>query len=78
MRVPGEGDSRSYYGDKRERLRDLFGASVVSVEAGKVLVDGQEHPVLDDVIILLPPGQRPEWVRTVSYTHLTLPTTPYV
>lgn len=52
-----------YYDGKTESLKDLFGASLVSVEAGKILVDGQEYPVLDDVIILLPPGQRPEWVR---------------
>jgi SAM-dependent methyltransferase len=52
-----------YYDGKTESLKDLFGASVVSVEARKVLVDGREYPVLDDVIILLPPGQRPEWVR---------------
>lgn len=54
---------RPYYEDKRESLRDLFGASTVRVEANRIVVDEKEYPVLDDVIVLLPPLQWPANVR---------------
>ena len=56
-------ETRPYYEDKRESLRDLFGASTVRVEANRVIVDGKEYPVLDDVILLLPPNL---WPTAVS------------
>lgn len=52
-------ENRPYYEDKRESLRDLFGASTVRVEANRIVVDEREYPVLDDVILLLPPSLWP-------------------
>ena len=40
-----------------------------------------EEKFLQKMVCLLLPGQRKCWseaIRAVSYTHLTLPTTPYV
>ena len=59
----GDMETRAYYEDKRESLRDLFAASTVRVETNRIVVDGKEYPVLDDVILLLPPSQ---WPPTVS------------
>jgi SAM-dependent methyltransferase len=56
-------EARPYYEDKRESLRDLFGASTVCVEANRIVVDEKEYPVLDDVILLLPPNL---WPTAVS------------
>lgn len=56
-------ETRPYYEEKRESLRDLFGASTVTVEANRIVVDGKEYPVLDDVILLLPPTL---WPAAVS------------
>ena len=56
-------ETRPYYEDKRESLRDLFGASTVRVEANRIVVDEKEYPVLDDVILLLPPNL---WPTAVS------------
>jgi SAM-dependent methyltransferase len=56
-------ETRPYYEDKRESLRDLFGASTVCVEANRIVVDEKEYPVLDDVILLLPPNL---WPTAVS------------
>ena len=59
---------RPYYEDKRESLRDLFGASTVRVEANRIVVDGKEYPVLNDVILLLPPNL---WPTAVSNRRST-------
>jgi len=56
-------DPRPYYEDKRDSLRDLFGATTVGVETNRIVVDGREYPVLDDVILLLP---RTLWPAAVS------------
>lgn len=52
-----------YYAGKTESIRDLFGAAAVSVEPGRVTVDGRAYPVVDDVIILLDPSRLPDGVR---------------
>jgi SAM-dependent methyltransferase len=52
-----------YYAGKTESIRDIFGASSVSLEPGGINVDGRSYPVVDDVIILLEPSQLPASVR---------------
>lgn len=59
-----DGGSHPYYGEKHESLRDIFGATEVRVEARRIVVDGWGYPVVDDVIILLPPERWPAGVRT--------------
>jgi len=56
-------ETRPYYGDKLESLRDIFGAVEVRAEEGRIVVDGRVYPVIDDVIVLLPPEQRPVGVQ---------------
>jgi SAM-dependent methyltransferase len=58
------GEVRPYYLDKLESLRDIFGAAEVRAEERRIVVDGREYPVADDVILLLPPEQWPAGVRT--------------
>lgn len=53
----------SYYAGKTEVLRDLFGARAVETAPGGILVDGRFLPVVDDVIVLLPPARLPEGMR---------------
>ena len=53
----------TYYSDKVDTLRDLFGASTVTVQADQVIVDGTAFPVVDDVILLLGADQWPDWLR---------------
>ncbi len=53
----------TYYSGKTESIRDLFGAAAVSVEPGRVTVDGRAYPVVDDVVILLEPARLPVGVR---------------
>ncbi len=53
----------AYYAGKTESLRDLFGAAAVSVEPGRIRVDGRAFPVVDDVIILLEEPRLPPGVR---------------
>jgi len=57
------GDVRPYYGDKLESLRDIFGTAEVRAEERRIVVDGREYPVADDVILLLPPEQWPAGVQ---------------
>jgi SAM-dependent methyltransferase len=59
MSVRRDREKRPYYEEMRESLRDLFGAGNVQVETDRIVVDGKEYPVLDDVIILLPPNLCP-------------------
>ena len=49
----------SYYSDKVEALKDLFGAQEVRVDADRVVIDRISYPVLDDVIVLLEPARCP-------------------
>jgi len=53
----------SHYGDKVEILRDVMGATAVTVEGDRLVVDGVSYPIVDDVIILLDPSEYPESVR---------------
>ena len=53
------GEARPYYGDKLESLRDIFGTAEIRAEERRIVVDGREYPVEDDVIIILPPEQWP-------------------
>ena len=48
--------------------KDDVASVEVQTESAKQLIQHTTYPVLN----------RMEWLRTVSYTHLTLPTTPYV
>ncbi len=52
-----------YYADKVDSLRDIFGARDVRVSPGRLEVDGRAYPVVDDVVVLLPPSRCPEGVR---------------
>lgn len=54
---------RPYYEDKRDSLKDLFGARAVDVNGDGIAVDGREYPVVDDVVILLPPEEWPARLR---------------
>ncbi len=56
-------DPSSYYGDKEDLLRDLFGAREVRADGRQVEVDGAVYPVVDDVIVLLEPWQYTPHVR---------------
>jgi SAM-dependent methyltransferase len=56
-------EARPYYSDRLGSLQDIFGAAEVRAEVGRIVVDGREYPVIDDVIVLLPPGQWPAGVR---------------
>lgn len=47
----------SYYLDKLESLRDIFGTPEVTVDAASLRVAGHEYPIVDDVIILLDPSR---------------------
>jgi SAM-dependent methyltransferase len=51
-----------YYSGKTAALADLFGAARVEVGQDSVAVDGVRFPVVDDVIVLLPPDQYPKHV----------------
>lgn len=62
----------SFYDDKIDLLRDLFGAREVRAEPRRIEVDGRAFPVLDDVIILLDPEQCTPNVRR----RLALPAAP--
>jgi SAM-dependent methyltransferase len=57
-------ESRPYYEDKRKSLQDIFGAAEIRAEDRRIVVDGREYPVVDDVILLLPPDRWPSRVRT--------------
>lgn len=48
-----------YYLDKAASLRDIFGAAEVEIKDDSIVVDGRTYPVVDDVIVLLPPARWP-------------------
>jgi SAM-dependent methyltransferase len=52
----------SYYKDKAADLADLFGAVRVEIEQDCIVVDDVRFPVVDDVIVLLPPDRYPKRV----------------
>lgn len=55
--------SRSYYSDRCDSLRDIFGAREVRVTESGIWVDDRTFPVIDDVIICLEPSRWPKSVR---------------
>jgi SAM-dependent methyltransferase len=54
---------RSYYKDKLDSLRDLFGTANVGLEGDCLVVEGARYPIVDDVIILLSPSKQPRELR---------------
>lgn len=48
---------------KRRVLVDLFGTKNIALEGNRLLVEEDQYPVVDDVIILLEPSQYPQRVR---------------
>lgn len=49
----------SYYEDKIDSLRDIFGTDEISLTGSGINVDDHHYPVIDDVIILLDAAQYP-------------------
>jgi SAM-dependent methyltransferase len=49
----------SYYKDKVESLRRIFGTNDLSLEGDALQVAGRLYPIVQDVIVLLPPERRP-------------------
>jgi SAM-dependent methyltransferase len=60
----------SYYSDKIESLKDIFGAEDIVLEKESITVDGHSYPVVDDVIILLDPSQYPPSVSRLLDSSL--------
>jgi hypothetical protein len=52
----------SYYKDKAAVLADVFGTSYVEIEQDCIVVDAVRYPVVEDVIVLLPPDRYPRRV----------------
>jgi SAM-dependent methyltransferase len=53
----------SYYADKLESLKDLFGTDRIRLEGGHLAVGDRTFPIVDDVIILTDPSQYTPYVR---------------
>ena len=49
----------SYYSNKIESLKDIFGTEDIVLEKQNIIVNGHSYPVVDDVVILLDPSQYP-------------------
>ncbi|TMQ50367.1 MAG: class I SAM-dependent methyltransferase [Candidatus Eisenbacteria bacterium] len=52
-----------YYDDKTETLRQIFGARTLGLSANHVSIDDRSYPIVDDVIICLPPESWPGELR---------------
>lgn len=52
-----------YYADKLESLKDIFGTQDIYFKEDNIYVNGSIYPVIDDVIILLPPSQYPSLLK---------------
>lgn len=68
VRVPAvsaevELEPSSYYADKVDTLRDLFGTASVAIEGQRLRVEDKTYPIVDDVIVLLEEDQYPEALR---------------
>ena len=50
----------TYYTDKLESLKDIFGTEKVQILPNKLVVDTDTYPIIDDVIILMVPSQYPK------------------
>ncbi|MCA1705588.1 MAG: class I SAM-dependent methyltransferase [Actinobacteria bacterium] len=48
-----------YYSDKTESLKDMLGAQQVTLTDTGIDIDGQQYPIVDDVILMMPFGA--EW-----------------
>jgi len=55
----------SYYDDKLETLTDLFGTKA-QIDRGCLRLADASYPIVDDVIVLLPPERRPVSLRPAS------------
>ena len=62
MSVGGAGGT-SYYAGRIASLREIFGRDDVDVTESSVTCGGRTYPVVDDVIILLEPEERPASLR---------------
>jgi SAM-dependent methyltransferase len=69
-------ERESYYHGKTESLRDLFGAARVAVHVDRIEVDDVTYPVIDDVIILVPPEHRTERIRALLGDRISGPRSP--
>src|SRR5881397_1650655 len=49
----------TYYADKLQVLRSVFGATKVVPDANTLTVDGTRYPIVDDVIVCLDPAAWP-------------------
>lgn len=56
----------SYYDDKIATLQEIFGENDVEVKPQTIRCGPTLYPVVDDVIILLPPAQRPDSLEKSS------------
>lgn len=55
----------SYYNNKIESLKDIFGVEDIVLERQNIIVNGHSYPVVEDVIILLDPLQYPPSVSKI-------------
>lgn len=53
----------SYYDDKVQSLREIFGATDVRVTPDAITVDGRRYPVVDDVIVTAAESEWPAHLR---------------
>jgi len=52
-----------YHADKIQSLKDIFGSNDLKFDKENMIVGNRSYPVIDDVIILLDPGQYPETLK---------------
>lgn len=63
----------TYYSDKIECLRSIFGTQAIEHEPNALRVDGRSYPIVDDVIILLEPAQYPDSLKKRLKAHQSAP-----
>lgn len=54
--------STVYYEDKVDTLMDLLGTKDLTLGSDHLVVKENPYPVVNDVIVLLDPGRRPDWI----------------
>lgn len=52
-----------YYQDKCDEIADIFGVPSVVIDGDALIVGTHRYPIVDDVIVLLPPDQYPASLR---------------
>jgi SAM-dependent methyltransferase len=62
----------SYYDNKTEQIKDIFGATDVDVQSDRIIVDDKEYIVVDDVIILLAPDQYPPSLKNKLQSNASI------